>query len=1419
MREMKAGSVLSLAILATVFVRPLAAGEYVCLQAERFAKVEAERRNFGGVVGIYFPKKESLIRTSISLPKRVEAEIWARVYFPWAGQDAIVLTLGKQRFTLSARTAASGGRWDVGNFQVWHWIKAGTTTLQAGKHELSLAPAGRSGQRVDQIVLYWGDRPAWSHPWLTGGIDIPKSIAEWRRRESFPIPAMDFSEVQAEVETFGNRKVAVLRSDGARLRTVFRRRRTIRARLWARVYFEAKNMFEGLTMQELANNFYVSIDGELLKTVYEQNGRQWHWVATDEPYELNAGPHLITLRKQGLPVKVDQVVLHSGDDATAEAWFRSPPPPSFPFGMATAPEVARAGSWRAHSSTKLQAMTFRGEREGPARFPVRLTFAPGASVVDVVRVVGLAENPLHGDRTPAQQVGLWVKNAGQPLAIDVLYSDRHGEFFLQRLHDGSPWTGWRLVSANIPLRLAAQEAFFDKTGYALDVAATPPAEAGAGSSGQVGVRHAGGDRNATPDFPLEVRALRFARPAGKSEVVFAEPFFESPFTLRARLKSQTDDEATFEIEVRNTREAEKIASLYYRFLDRLALLGDPAMRVALLQRRDVAVPGRGKATVTVTLKAPNPGIRLLEYRAGQSPPSYYSVAFSKLWQEKRAAFRQKCTRKHGAFRFSPDGRDRPLKKPDGTPLRREEVAAAYGAEKGLIVLDDGVDVCSLAYAAKRDFAHPLQPRGYDLSDEAGWPHIRVPNGVLAIDPALGRFKFAEADPRKLSLRSAVQTGFGVPGPPVVVRGRFAYAGPGEGHYSVVDCSDKAHPRVVGQISSWYFSHRLLPFRNCAYFEASRRGPVLIDDLSNPYRPGPLRNVQFNRARYGRLTHVFEDEAVAYSVGGSGPALWAFDVSNPLYPREIARVDGPSSFFPCGRHAFAYVGDTIRLLDVSNPRRPALLRGVIPRKKWTERNRTMMSTVFAVSPDHLALRRQRRIDVYRYTKRRALAAEKVGSLGLPEKSGRHVFGAFHHGLLYVIGGKHGPGQYSLGATSPASRWFVFELRNGKAGQVGFYEHPWPSAFGNITIVDDTAYVADYNYGMWVFDLSNPRAPKRLGGAVTAGESDAIWLDGDRAYQWQTFGGAVFLLDISDPAAPQRLGEYWDGAWVPYGNSRRGNNTVAGKDGFLYIPRQRRGLLVVDVRDAAKPKAVGEFKDEQGKPLISIHGACIDIWGDRAHVLLKDRLLVYDVSRAAAPRLLSTLAIPEADCLHAKSDKLYLGHKKGVFAVVDVADAAKPAVLAKLDLTPYCPMKMSETISGLTVAKGHAYLTARGPRNKRANFLHIVDVRDPRQPRWVMTYDPRPDLPDAPCSLWSDFYQDIIADGDYLFIGDYGEIQCLDISAPTSPRVFDVLHVGYQWSVGRKRGPHLFVPALSGLLVLRAPSSSQAPTGKLEAKARF
>ncbi len=1190
-------------------------------------------------------------------------------------------------------------------------------------------------------------------------------------------------------------------------------------RLFASVFFEGKNMFEGLTMQEMARNLYLSLDGELVKSVFQQNARQWHWVAMDEAVELPPGPHLITIQKQGTPVKVDEVVVYSGDAETAEDWFRSAPPAQMAFGVGEGHERLRAGNWRAHFDKGVEKLELIGEREEAARFPVKIAFGQEPATLDLMRVVGLDDDPGNADPAPAQQLCLWAKNGGEALRVEVLYTDRNGEAFLQAMNDGMPWMGWRLFAVNIPLRVErCGEAFYDHTGFTPNSIATPLVEPG--NLPQVrnlrevgfGIRCEGGDRNGVPDFPLELRAVRLTKREGRNEAALGEPFLESPFALRARLAGQAEAEATVEVDVENRAEMQRTAEVRYRFGVWGAEPLDPATRLAALQVAEATVPARSKVRLKLVHKPPQPGLYFLECRVGWAEPLRRLFAIGAAWQERLPAIRADWERRLGAFRFAPDGQDRPLKKADGAELRREDVAAAYGAANGLVVTEDGVDVCSPAWALKRDFAYPLRPQGWDLSDDAGWPEITVPGGVLAIDPALGRLKFAEARPQKLQLCAALQTGFGVPGPPIVVRGKYAYVGPGEGHYSIVDISDKTKPRVVGNISSWYFSNSLLPFRDRAYFESSKRGLILVDDLANPLRPGPLRNVQFSRGKYGRMTHVFEDAAVGYSLGGEKPTLWVHDLADPLWPREVGKVEGVVGFFLPG---LVYVGDAVQCLDTADPRKPKLLAGAVPREKSADGKRS--ASLVAASAEHFALRGDKAIDLYRYEAKDAFSAEKLVSLPLPEKCGKHLFGAFHKGLFYLIDGKEGPGQYSLGAKSPDSRWFVYEVAKDKTKPVGLYEHSLPSAFGSVTIVGDTAYVADYNYGMWVFDLSDPRNPRRVGGVATAGESDALWLDGDRAYQWQTFGGAVFMLDVANPLAPKRLGEYWDGAWVPYGNSRRGNNTVAGKDGFLYIPRQARGLLVVDARDGTKPAFVGEFKDGDRQSL-QVTGACIDVWADRAFVLAKKKLLVYDVANAAKPALLAAVEVPEADLICARGDKVYLGHAKGTMAIVDVADPAKPAVLATLDLARCWPEKMSEAMSGITVAKGHAYVTARGAERKGANYLHIVDVRDPRQPRWVATVDPRPDLPEEPCAVWADFDQDIVADGNYIFIGNYGAIECYDITEPAAPRLFDRRHVGYQWSIGRKRGDWLLVPALSGLLVLRAPSSSQAPLGKLEAKAK-
>ncbi|MDP7131803.1 MAG: hypothetical protein QF437_15005, partial [Planctomycetota bacterium] len=99
-------------------------GETIILDAEAFTEIHAERRSFGGVGGVFFNDKKGFIQTRFETDKG-RFEVWARVYFPWHGQDNMMLKIGDSELPVSARNENNGGRWDIGNFQVWHWVKAG----------------------------------------------------------------------------------------------------------------------------------------------------------------------------------------------------------------------------------------------------------------------------------------------------------------------------------------------------------------------------------------------------------------------------------------------------------------------------------------------------------------------------------------------------------------------------------------------------------------------------------------------------------------------------------------------------------------------------------------------------------------------------------------------------------------------------------------------------------------------------------------------------------------------------------------------------------------------------------------------------------------------------------------------------------------------------------------------------------------------------------------------------------------------------------------------------------------------------------------------------------------------------------------------------------------------------------------------
>lgn len=1404
-----------------------AQADTIYLEAERFATIRGEVRNFHGVQGVILtaPKPEMPeLSTRFKIPKTTEAELWLRVYFPWAGQDQLLVLvddLGERRVT----AGGDGKRWDQGNHQVWHWVRAGTYRLGKGEHHLKILPSGGRGQRVDAVALHDGEA-AWGQAWLTGQLSrLYACQPRFQLSAGRPllVEAEEFDRIEGPVESFSpGFKAAVLSEDRHRIALVLEARKATEAEIWARLFFDGKGMFEGLTMEEGAKVLFITIDGEAQKTILVQDGRRWHWVHAGSR-ELKRGKHLLVMQKQGTPVKVDKVLFHTGGDESVTHWTRAHYPHALPFGIPN--EVAfdaarRVSDQRVFGSLADDAkLEWLGREKDGATSPVQVSLPGKAGLLFLEKVPFRPSSAPGSRRNPPQQVSVKVFGDGSGAALKVIYTDRNGERFLADLSPGVDWRGWRVVSHSIPLVTGSSTGvFYDSTGYLGDGPLVPKLAETTAAAVRITTQSEGGD--GIPDPPFQIHALLIENARGrKTNIVVGEPYFESPFDIRADCRPVANGEVALKVTVTNRADGERTALVYTRTADPEHDLLKERSRLQALLPREVAVPAGGQSSLALSTHV-EPGVHRLIYRVGQSPEKELLFASDTPHEGRREALVANLEERHGAFHLTDE--DGPLLDASGRPIAREDTPKQYGVSFKVRV--EGMDVTSLEYARSRDWAHPLKPAGYDLSDAAGWPRIPVPYGVLAIDPSLGRAKFSEGRRGRMAVADVAYGGFGAPGHgELLVKGNYVVVPPGEANFTVVDVSDKENPKVASFVTSWYFSGRMDSYKRYGLYESSRRGLKLVDDLwSNPYRPGTTRSVNLDRAKYGRVSRVFEEHDLA--VTDSGTALWLHDLTDVFNPAPIGKVEGATGLIPSGERGifFTTVGETVKALDMSHPRKPRLLDGEIrlekgePAKTAAKGKKAApeVAALSAAGEGHLAFRLGNAFLVYSCSVRKKLTGRKLCALAFPEGSKKHVFVAFHNGHFYLLDGQYGPGAYSVPYNGWKSRIFTYRLGGPEPELVDTYEDPKPTVYSQIAFEGDYAYVNDYNYGLWIFDLRDPAHPRKLSGVATAEEGDGVWLNGRTAYFWQTFGGNVYAIDITAPDRMKHLGNYWDGGWVSCTNYYRGNYVIGGKDDFVYIPRTRYGMLVVDARDSGAMKEVGVFRDPEGKPVIG-RGAQIHVEGDRAYLVVDGqpaKVHVFDVSHPAKPECLSVAEAPVGSTLFAKGDRLYLAGKT-TFTIMDVRDGKAPKSLSSLDLSQQTDR--AKVIRGIAV-RGHcAYLTDNFGTAR--SLLHLIDVRDGARPQWLKSIDPMPELMDAPCSSsWSGLYQDLVVEGDYLFIGHYGQIECYDVSDPESPVYFDRIAVGYQWSVGLRWGEHLFLPGLAGLFAIDVPCSSQIPTGKVTLK---
>lgn len=92
------------------------------------------------------------------------------------------------------------------------------------------------------------------------------------------------------------------------------------------------------------------------------------------------------------------------------------------------------------------------------------------------------------------------------------------------------------------------------------------------------------------------------------------------------------------------------------------------------------------------------------------------------------------------------------------------------------------------------------------------------------------------------------------------------------------------------------------------------------------------------------------------------------------------------------------------------------------------------------------------------------------------------------------------------------------------------------------------------GFHVIDVTNPAAPRRVGGYSGSTFALRLAVSGDHVF---VADGAIQILDVSDPAAPRRVG---DDGW----SGDAGAVAVVGD--YVYLADNNAGLRVLSFADA-------------------------------------------------------------------------------------------------------------------------------------------------------------------------------------------------------------------------------------------------------------
>lgn len=452
---------------------------------------------------------------------------------------------------------------------------------------------------------------------------------------------------------------------------------------------------------------------------------------------------------------------------------------------------------------------------------------------------------------------------------------------------------------------------------------------------------------------------------------------------------------------------------------------------------------------------------------------------------------------------------------------------------------------------------------------------------------------------------------------------FAYVSVSAGYVYVVDIADSAHPKLRGVVSAGGQLPTCLAAKGRSVYVGNPEWPDL--ELVDATKPDSLRSSFVSIGGWGTSAFVKDSFLFVGMRAYDGKRLLkVFNVSTTNLPAELGSVqigDTANSVFDVkavtvsGKYAYVATEDSgIFSIDLSNIK-DTRIRGHLTRGQ----NRSSRGNAIASSDGKI------------------LAASFSGIWTVKAEHPDSL-----QEISYFLTGGNGPisiairKQFGYVAVGSAGMAILDVSNPGVPIRVGALELPGTSV--DISLDGDFAYVAADS--IWVVNIADPFLPKVVSHFSVDGIPIDVVARGGRTYV-AVYNSGLLIYDVSNPQNPQRINHLTIPAY-----------RIAVIDSLLFVASGSNGVVILDVAGPQHPVELSR---------IPLYSAGIAVKGSNVYVATDTGLAIVDVSNLEKPVVLSAIATPggriavDASLFH---NILYLSYDRLLF--IDVSNPYTPHI---------------------------------------------------------------------------------------------------------------------------------------------------------------